>query len=90
MYTNDIYDLAMTFNMVYIDSSPLKRRITLKTLKVLNNLKVFRAAAPPESPDTAVYTSSNIEVITINPSSQFILSARYLPVPIPPILANIS
>ena len=79
MYTNSITDLEITFIIVCIDQRVLKRRATLKTLNVLNTLKVLSADKldfSPSLPD--IKLSSTMLRITTKRSRQFIVSFKYL------------
>lgn len=65
----------ITFIITYINAKDRKRRVTLKTLKVLKirtDLKALTAfPLPPES-----RVNSKIESMTMAPSNMFILSLK--------------
>lgn len=82
MYTKEPADLEMTAMMTFIDLRALKRRATLNTLNVLKTLTVLNADRLPPCPPRAPIISSMTERLTTDPSSQFILSAKYFLGPI--------
>ena len=77
--------------IVYIDFRALSSLATLTTLAVLSTLSVWKACkSPPSVPAIAVSIISTMDMVTTAPSSQFILSRRYLVSPTAIILLNLS
>jgi hypothetical protein len=88
IYMNDMYELATTERMTCIDFRALKSLNILSTLKVLKTLSTLRLL--PILTPRLVDNNSKTLVNTINPSSQFIVSERYLDRPIAIYLTTIS
>ena len=79
MYANELADLINTEIITCILYIPLNIRTILNTLKTLIIFKLFKDSPPLEP--YASNTISKIEIVTMPPSSQFILSPMYFLIP---------
>lgn len=80
MYANEPADLINTEIITCILSIPLNIRTILNTLKTLIIFKLFKDSLPSPYASNII---SKIEIVTMPPSSQFILSPMYFLIPIP-------